>query len=542
MSVTESLKRKCEELELKDVDEKSTVLETEVIKVETTITEHNLENSSPINLTVNECETQTKEQLTVLETELIKVETTITEHSLENSSPINLTVNECETQTTTESVAEESKESDISISIKFHDDTTADLYKSKFLKFINSFTELQVKHEDSLTIDVYRDEHAVVDENSVIQDDVKPGSAKKRKKHHSKVKKELFIVDATPSPTTVQTRPRYTTKFIINTDKEFQGNDTQQIKQPSCFNCEEFHSLRDCPYPKDYTKINMARQSFKSQPKSSRYHLEEDQKFGDLKPGKMSDELRKALGLHKNEAPRHIYLMRKLGYPPGWLEEAKLTCSDLQMFDIDGNFLKMTTAKKQGLDACKIVDYPGFNVPFQKGVKDDHQMYRVPPYSDSFSKDAMISFFDKQFVQEDNLETCDMDIEHEPESTNLNPEPANLIQAAKSNDRNSPSLVDLEQQKQQLLEELNDEPKAEVKNANIDPEKETSVIKASCFGTPVLKSNSPYLTLPNPDNFSRDVSPVINFENLPNTTGKYEQLTDVLQKVRNTLKNNKCNS
>jgi hypothetical protein len=229
MSVTESLKRKCEELELKDVDEKSTVLETEVIKVETTITEHNLENSSPINLTVNECETQT----------------------------------------TTESVTEESKESDISISIKFHDDTTADLYKSKFLKFINSFTELQVKHEDSLTIDVYRDEHAVVDENSVIQDDVKPGSAKKRKKHHSKVKKELFIVDATPSPTTVQTRPRYTTKFIINTDKEFQGNDTQQIKQPSCFNCEEFHSLRDCPYPKDYAKINMARQSFKSQPKSS---------------------------------------------------------------------------------------------------------------------------------------------------------------------------------------------------------------------------------------------------------------------------------
>jgi hypothetical protein len=102
----------------------------------------------------------------------------------------------------------------------------------------------------------------------------------------------------------------------------------------------------------------------------SRYHLEEDQKFGDLKPGKMSDELRKALGLHKNEAPRHIYLMRKLGYPPGWLEEAKLTCSDLQMFDIDGNFLKTTTAKKQGLDACKIVDYPGFNVPFQKGVKD----------------------------------------------------------------------------------------------------------------------------------------------------------------------------
>lgn len=61
-------------------------------------------------------------------------------------------------------------------------------------------------------------------------------------------------------------------------------------------------------------------------------------------------------------------------------------------------------------------------------------------------------------------------------------------------------------------------------------------VKTSMFGTPILKSSSPYSRLPNPDNFMKDVSPVINFENLPNSTGKYEQMTGVLQKVRNTLK------
>lgn len=63
-----------------------------------------------------------------------------------------------------------------------------------------------------------------------------------------------------------------------------------------------------------------------------------------------------------------------------------------------------------------------------------------------------------------------------------------------------------------------------------------NMVKKTCFGTPVLKSASPFSRLPKPENFSQDVSPVINFENLPNSTGKYEQMTGVLQKVRTALK------
>lgn len=99
----------------------------------------------------------------------------------------------------------------------------------------------------------------------------------------------------------------------------------------------------------------------------SRYHLDEDQKYSHLVPGKISDKLREALGLKKNSIPQHVYMMRKYGYPPGWLEEAKFVYSNLSMF---GTVQEAQTKKKQGLDPDKIIDYPGFNVPLGKGVKD----------------------------------------------------------------------------------------------------------------------------------------------------------------------------
>lgn len=64
----------------------------------------------------------------------------------------------------------------------------------------------------------------------------------------------------------------------------------------------------------------------------------------------------------------------------------------------------------------------------------------------------------------------------------------------------------------------------------------SATIKTSDYGTPILKSKSPYSKLPCLDNFTKDVSPVINFENLPNSTGKYEQMTEILSKVRNKMK------
>ncbi|KAJ3644131.1 hypothetical protein Zmor_026803 [Zophobas morio] len=451
-------------------------------------------------------------------------------HNLENSLSNN---DSTKHETSKESLTDDLGSIACCLTVKFHDETTADMYKAKFLEFLNTFKEFRIDNESDYFIRVYKDENALdYPEKTIGESDIQPASTKKRKKH-SKAKKELFVVDATPSDNSNSVDLRYTTKFTINTETEVEEIVNQSSKG-GCFNCGERHPLKDCPLPKDHAKIALARQRFKFQAKSGRYHLD-DQRFSHLEPGKISAELRKALGLQKNETPHFVYLMRRLGYPPGWLEEAKFVHSNLDMFDIDGKHVKSCVVKKAGLDESRIVDYPGFNVPLQKGVKDDYRIYRVPPYSDNFSKQAMICFFEKECLRdEDNLETCDINIEREPDRLTIKHKQITEIKASAG--RNSPSLVDLEQQKRQLLEELNEEPTDERKDSDSDADKDFLAIKTSCFGTPLLKSSSPYSRLPNPDNFSKDVSPVINFENLPNSTGKYEQLTDVLQKVRTTLK------
>lgn len=137
----------------------------------------------------------------------------------------------------------------------------------------------------------------------------------------------------------------------------------------------------------------------------------------------------------------------------------------------------------------------------------------------------------------------------------------------------SPSLEDLEAQQQKLLQELQNntsfisEPAedsliddvleieanenilevtvAEIQNSDTPstpttPQDSTPgfnravFIKESHMGTPILKF-SPFDQLPAGDNFKVGVSDVINFENLPDSTGKYEQMKVVIKKVRKVI-------
>lgn len=62
----------------------------------------------------------------------------------------------------------------------------------------------------------------------------------------------------------------------------------------------------------------------------------------------------------------------------------------------------------------------------------------------------------------------------------------------------------------------------------------SQTFKASFEGTPVLKF-SVYDKLPVGSNFKVGVSDVINFENLPDSTGKYEQMKGLLKNVRDKM-------
>jgi zinc finger CCHC domain-containing protein 8 len=106
----------------------------------------------------------------------------------------------------------------------------------------------------------------------------------------------------------------------------------------------------------------------------------------------------------------------------------------------------------------------------------------------------------------------------------------------------SPSLSDLETRKQLLLAEIEDGGSSSDTTSRAapqsTPEPSTSTLgKVKCvdLGTPILQSASPYSRLPKPEKFSRDICDVINFENLPDSTGKYEKMSDLIRKVRTVV-------
>lgn len=52
------------------------------------------------------------------------------------------------------------------------------------------------------------------------------------------------------------------------------------------------------------------------------------------------------------------------------------------------------------------------------------------------------------------------------------------------------------------------------------------------YGTPVIKGVSPFCDLPNSDKWREGVTDVMDFENLPESIGKYEKMRTLLGKVR----------
>lgn len=64
------------------------------------------------------------------------------------------------------------------------------------------------------------------------------------------------------------------------------------------------------------------------------------------------------------------------------------------------------------------------------------------------------------------------------------------------------------------------------------PDSKTGLVKETEYGTPVLNIASSYAKLPSDDKFAKDICDIINFENLPNSTGKYKKISALLKKVK----------
>ncbi len=147
--------------------------------------------------------------------------------------------------------------------------------------------------------------------------------------------------------------------------------------KPSCFNCGALdHGVQGCPMKLDSDRIRRSREQYQEQmaeacgyndltqmngsygnnnEPTSRYHEDSyqsslndqviiEERFRRFQPGIISYELRQALGIRDNQLPMYIYNMRRCGYPPGWLREARVKNLVYKFFMI---MKKVKTKKKK---------------------------------------------------------------------------------------------------------------------------------------------------------------------------------------------------
>jgi hypothetical protein len=290
----------------------------------------------------------------------------------------------------------------------------------------------------------------------------------------------------------------------------------------SCFNCRGDHMLVDCPEPRDGRAIarNRRERAAAAGPASSsaRYHLDEPQRFGHIMPGtELSRRLRNALDLRSNQLPSYVYRMRQLGYPPGWLKEAEIRDSGVALYltgeqsahvkseegEVDQNEQKDEECQ---YDYDKLVAWPGFNAPPPADFRDDSRYYRCPPWQPDQSLEAMAKQFNCRQVRTGY-------VQGEMEDTNTAPltppdsqskeEPTGQLDTPKE-DTPEPMLAGL------LSEE----------------------VKEVAQGTPIVAMHSPYTELPAQNSWAAGTTDHICFENLPDSTGKWDQMREVLKRGR----------
>lgn len=384
-------------------------------------------------------------------------------------------------------------------------------------------------------------------------------------------KSDSFLIDTTPTlnKSSSESTPRYTSfgkTILSNTKVEEEEKVTSANK---CFNCDKAtHSLRDCPEPRNLNKIRKARNDFSR--KESRYH--DDSEELNMIPGLLSSELQVALGITDNQIPLHVYKMRKFGYPPAWLEEAKVYCCTLDVNDSSDKleFEQEASGKDFKYDIQKVFDFPGFNTPptFAPFV-DKCRILNLPPMLSCHSKEKFIASLGnfvsngykrkkltKTNPQDEsavNLDDVEMEVEDDLTEQNdlvndfdnrSDPEDGELschssgsllneeeLQRARSKLLNEISEINQSDSNNQVIAESNSQQKPH------DTEQHGKV-ETTIFGCPLLPSFSSFDKLPSGDKFQEGVCDVIAFENLAESTGKYEKMVGLLKKVREYAKEN----
>ncbi|KAK7580354.1 hypothetical protein V9T40_000983 [Parthenolecanium corni] len=361
-----------------------------------------------------------------------------------------------------------------------------------------------------------------------------------------------------------------------------------------CWNCgKKNHSIRECRAEYNHitvewnkTLLTMKKEydAKKFQKRSNRYHqadnLDDDRSC--RRPGPISSQLRQVLGLSDHELPPYVYRLRSHGYPKAWLKHATVRPSGINLYDAHGNEVADPDAEdgevleeedKIKYDLSKLIQFPGFNAPLPENSIDDYERMKSPPFSEEQSLENMLTELKEKAVTEYQLRkntsssTAAMNSSQNSQDSSDDMEvdcslSSSLVEtgfvAPLPNDDNKPLTPpppgmtppplgdDAKSTSSQTDSEctLNDLSQDSKSSQCSDPNKSLTTsssqnglgrILSSAEGTPLLKSKFGHARLPPPENFSKDICDVIYFENLPESTGKFERMRNLLKKVKSIL-------
>lgn len=206
--------------------------------------------------------------------------------------------------------------------------------------------------------------------------------------------------------------PSYDASFTgILTDVEYNMETGKKINDAlpkmCCFNCLGDHNVSDCPKPQDMQRIAANRKKHNvTRVPNVRYHEDGENKFGHFQPGKLSENLRYALGLRPNQLPIFVYRMRVLGYPPGWLRDAEVHQADMKLYDATGKSVSHPDLEDGETDPVlvkykpeKLVSFPGFNDAMPHRTREEGHLYNCPPMQPYHQRTEFLKYMNMNRAQ-----------------------------------------------------------------------------------------------------------------------------------------------
>ncbi|XP_068240828.1 uncharacterized protein [Palaemon carinicauda] len=335
--------------------------------------------------------------------------------------------------------------------------------------------------------------------------------------------------DAGVTPYPVHEIPKYYSNVAgVLSDIEYSmdtGKKIQDAKpKKTCFNCLGDHNFQECPEPSNPQRIAANRKKQKSSRISSvRYHEDCDNKYSQYQPGRISESLREALGLRYGELPIHIYRMRYLGYPPGWLKAAEVRQGEMKLYDGSGKSVVHPDAEEGEVESSfvkynpdKLINYPGFNVDIPKGYRDDWKDLNFPRMQRYHRKSEFKRFMEMnkagaykkrkltlKSLDETAVSSMEMDIDDSgvnssaelefnpplpdeplpplpPEESPASPEPPLPVEEGEITEEDSQSSMSyLEAKRKSLLEELGDSKTPLADSSIKSPSVEKDIVSSS---------------------------------------------------------------